>query len=106
MNRKVLIVLILLTIAASLLVTGCGAGKLGTEKNPLVWGVVPSGETERVVTGFEEVAAMVFDETGLVIEPFVATEYAGVIEAMCADPPKTHIASLATFAYILANSKG
>jgi phosphonate transport system substrate-binding protein len=32
----------------------------------------------------------------------VATEYAGVIEALSADPPKAHMASLATFAYILA----
>lgn len=79
---------------------------LGTEENPLIWAVVPSGETERVVTGFEQVATMVRDETGLVITPFVATEYAGVIEAMCANPPRAHIGSLATFAYILASSRG
>ncbi|MEA3350606.1 MAG: phosphate/phosphite/phosphonate ABC transporter substrate-binding protein [Chloroflexota bacterium] len=79
---------------------------LGTEENPIVWGVVPSGETERVVSGFEEVAALIYEETGLVIEPFVATEYAGVIEAMCSEPAKAHMASLATFAYILAADNG
>jgi phosphonate transport system substrate-binding protein len=42
----------------------------------------------------------------LVIEPFVATEYAGVIEAMCSDPPKAHMASLATFSYLLAAERG
>ena len=42
----------------------------------------------------------------MVIETFVATEYAGVIEAMCADPPKAHMASLATFSYIMASDKG
>jgi phosphonate transport system substrate-binding protein len=83
-----------------------GPPALGTEENPLIWAVVPSGETERVVTGFEQVATMVKDETGLVITPFVATEYAGVIEAMCANPPRAHIGSLATFAYILASSRG
>ncbi len=93
-------------LIAALTLSACGGGKLGTEKNPIVWAVVPSGETERVVTGFEEVAGMIYDETGLVIEPFVATEYAGVIEAMCSDPPKAHMASLATFSYILANEKG
>jgi len=41
-----------------------------------------------------------------VIKPFVATEYAGVIEALCSDPPKAHMASLATFSYILAHEKG
>jgi phosphonate transport system substrate-binding protein len=59
-----------------------------------------------VITGFDEVSAMIFDETGLVIEAFVATEYAGVIEAMCSDPVKAHMASLATFSYILASERG
>jgi phosphonate transport system substrate-binding protein len=79
--------------------------ELGTEENPLIWAVVPSGETERVITGFEDVAAMIEEDTGLVITPLVATEYAGVIEAMCSDPPRAQIGSLATFAYILANEK-
>ena len=80
--------------------------ELGTEENPIVWAVVPSGDTERVVAGFDEVAKLVKDETGLVIEPLVATEYAGVIEAMASDPPKAQMGSLATFAYILAAQKG
>lgn len=103
--KKVLYLLFVLIIA-SLVISACGPGKLGTEKNPIVWAVVPSGETERVVTGFEEVAAMIFDETGLVVQPLVATEYAGVIEAMCSDPPKAHMSSLATFAYIMASDRG
>lgn len=103
--KKVLYLLFVLIIA-SLVISACGPGKLGTEKNPIVWAVVPSGETERVVTGFEEVAAMIFDETGLVVQPLVATEYAGVIEAMCSDPPKAHMSSLATFSYIMASDRG
>lgn len=104
--KKISILVFISLIALSLLLSACGPGKLGTEKNPIIWAVVPSGETERVVSGFEEVSAMIFDETGLVVEPFVATEYAGVIEAMCSDPPKAHMSSLATFSYILANEKG
>ena len=77
---------------------------LGTEDNPLIWAFVPSGEMERVAAGAESVADMIFEETGLVVETFVATEYAGVIEAMCSDPPKAHMGSLATYAYILAVS--
>jgi phosphonate transport system substrate-binding protein len=105
MNPKRLIFLFAILIAVFLL-SACGSADLGTEENPIIWAVVPSGETERVVSGFEEVAGMIYDETGLVIEPFVATEYAGVIEAMCSDPPKAHMASLATFSYILAAEKG
>jgi phosphonate transport system substrate-binding protein len=106
MNKRTTYILFALVAVLALLLPACGPGALGTEKNPIVWAVVPSGETERVVTGFEEVAAMIFDETGLVVQPLVATEYAGVIEAMCSDPPKAHMASLATFSYILAAERG
>ena len=106
MNKRTTYLLFALVTALVLLLPACGPAALGTEENPIIWAVVPSGETERVVTGFEEVAAMIFDETGLVVQPLVATEYAGVIEAMCADPPKAHMASLATFSYILASEKG
>ena len=102
-NRYLILFAVLI---AALLLSGCGSAELGTEENPIIWAVVPSGETERVVSGFEEVAALLFDETGLVIQPFVATEYAGVIEAMCSDPAKAHMSSLATFSYILAAEKG
>ncbi len=80
--------------------------ELGTEENPIIWSFVPSGEMERVAAGAEAVADLIYKETGLVIKTNVATEYAGVIEAMCADPPKAHMASLATFAYVLAADKG
>jgi phosphonate transport system substrate-binding protein len=101
---RLLILFAVFVVAMAL--SACGSAELGTEENPIIWAVVPSGETERVVTGFEELAGMVYDETGMVIEPFVATEYAGVIEALCSDPPKAHMASLATFSYILANERG
>jgi len=80
--------------------------ELGTEENPIIWSFVPSGEMERVAAGAEAVADLVYKETGLVIETNVATEYAGVVEAMCAEPPKAHMASLATFSYVLAADKG
>jgi len=79
---------------------------IGTEENPILFAAVPSGETERVLSGFEDMATLLYESTGLVIEPFVATSYAGVIEAMCQDEPKAHMAALATFSYVLANEKG
>jgi phosphonate transport system substrate-binding protein len=106
MNKRTTYFLFALVTVLALMLPACGPAALGTEENPIIWAVVPSGETERVVTGFEDVAQMIFDETGLVVEPFVATEYAGVIEAMCSDPPKAHMASLATFSYILAAERG
>jgi phosphonate transport system substrate-binding protein len=79
---------------------------LGTEKNPIVWGFVPSGDTQEIVAGGRDVADMIYDKTGLVVEVNVATEYAGVVEAMSADPPSVHMASLNTFSYILASELG
>jgi phosphonate transport system substrate-binding protein len=106
--KRITILFISLFVIASLALAGCqpAEAELGTEENPIVWALVPSGETDTVLSGFQDVVDIIYDETGLVIEPFVATEYAGVIEAMAADPPKAHMASLATFAYMLASERG
>lgn len=104
--KKQFVILMVLLSAFVIALAGCGEPELGTEENPLIWVLVPSGETETVLTGFDEVANLIFAETGLVIQPFVATEYAGAIEAMCSDPVKAHMASLATFAYMLASERG
>jgi phosphonate transport system substrate-binding protein len=58
-----------------------------------------------VAAGAQAVADLLHDETGLYFETNFATEYAGVIEAMCSDPPEAHMGSLATFSYVLANER-
>ncbi len=100
--------LLIVTLAVSLLfVTGCKKeAELGTEENPIIWSFVPSGEMERVSSGAQEIADMLFDITGYYFDTNVATEYVGVIEALSTDPPKAHMSSLATFAYIMAADRG
>jgi phosphonate transport system substrate-binding protein len=107
-KNRLWVVLTLTLVVAGLLMTACGAAEpaLGEEENPIVWAFVPSGETERVSAGAEQVADLLFDETGLYFSTFVATDYAGVIEAMCSEPPNAQMGSLATFAYVLANEQG
>ncbi len=108
MSRKILVTMLaLLLVGTVVALSGCGGeAALGeSEENPIVWSFVPSGETEQVATGAQEVANLLNDETGLYFETNVATEYAGVIEAMCSDPPEAHMGSLATFAYVLANER-
>jgi phosphonate transport system substrate-binding protein len=61
---------------------------------------------ERVATGAQQIADMLHEKTGYYFRTNVATEYAGVIEALSSDPPKAHIASLATFAYVMAAERG
>lgn len=106
--KRITYLFIALFVVVSLAMAGCAPKEadLGTEENPIIWALVPSGETDTVLAGFSSVADIIFEQTGLVVEPFVATEYAGVIEAMSADPPKAHMASLATFAYMLASERG
>jgi len=106
-NRLYLFAVVGILLIGALALGACASEpELGTEENPIIWAFVPSGETERVSAGAEAVADLIFEETGLYVDTFVATEYAGVIEAMCSDPPKAHVGSLATFAYILAADQG
>jgi len=88
------------------LLTSCGPKELGTEENPIVWVFVPSGETDRVTAGAQSVVDLLHAETGLFFDVKVATEYAGAIEAMCADPAEAHMSSLATFAAVMAADRG
>jgi phosphonate transport system substrate-binding protein len=106
--KRIAYILIALMVITGFALSGCQSqeAELGTEENPLIWALVPSGESDTVLAGFDAVTDIIYDETGIVIEPFVATEYAGVIEALSADPPKAHIASLATFAYLVAAERG
>jgi len=108
MSKKILVTMLALTLVGTVVaLSGCGGeAALGeSEENPIIWSFVPSGETERVATGAQDVADLLNDETGLYFDTSIATEYAGVIEAMCSDPPEAHMGSLATFAYVLANER-
>jgi phosphonate transport system substrate-binding protein len=103
--RKKFLVGIGLMLVAAMLLSACGEAELGTEENPIVWAFVPSGETQTVVTGAEEISSLLTEETGLYFDVLVTTEYAGAVEAMCADPAEAQMGSLNTFSYILANER-
>jgi len=102
----ILIALGVLLIGALTLGACAGEAELGTEENPLVWVLVPSGEVARVTAGGEAMADLIADETGLFIDIFVATDNTAAIEAMCADPPRAHIGALNTFSYVVAADRG
>jgi phosphonate transport system substrate-binding protein len=105
-KRITLLVVALLLVVGLSAVSARGEYELGTEENPIVWAFVPSGEMERVSAGAQSVADLLHAKTGLYFKTLVATEYAGVIEAMRADPPSAQMASLATFAYVTAADMG
>ncbi len=83
--------------------SGAAATDLGTEANPIVMSFVPSGETEAITAGADEIRDLLEAETGLQFDTNVATSYAAVIEALGAE--NAHVAWLPTLSYILANQK-
>jgi phosphonate transport system substrate-binding protein len=103
MTRRIVLACMLVLAVA---MVASAADPLGSERNPIIWAFVPSGDTAQISAGAQSVADMLHASTGLYFKTFVATDYVGVIEAMQAYPPKAHMASLATAAYILAADIG
>jgi phosphonate transport system substrate-binding protein len=106
--RKCVSALVLILLLSLIPITAFSAPKpeLGTEENPIVWALVPSGETQAVLAGADEVVTMLEEKTGYVFEAVVATDYTGVIEALKSNPPSAHMAALNTFGAILASELG
>ena len=77
---------------------------LGTEENPLIWVLVPSQDADAVLTGAEDIAQQIEDQTGLVVVPLVTTDFSAAVEAMCNG--EAHIGALNTFNYVLAHERG
>ena len=103
MNTKRVLMLLAVAVLAVGMFSGCCQAKLGTEKNPIIMSFVPSGDTEEIIASGDEIAQMITDKTGLVVQANVGTDFAAVREAMGAG--KAHIGWLNTFNYVLANEK-
>lgn len=76
---------------------------LGTKGHPIRMMFVPSGDTEVILEGGQEIATQLNALTGLHFKTTVATSYAAVIEAMGAG--KADVGWLAAFSYVLAKDK-
>ncbi len=69
----------------------------------VVWAFVPSENSQAVLDSAQSLADLVSQKANIKIKTVVATEYAGVIEAMCNG--QAQIGALNTFGYILASSR-
>ncbi len=103
MKKHFVSIALCLLILTSLMLSACGPAKLGTEDNPIIMSFVPSGDTQEIIASGDQLAEMIAEKTGLVIEANVGTDFAAVREAMGAG--KAHIGWLNTFNYVLANEK-
>ncbi|HEX9795683.1 MAG TPA: phosphate/phosphite/phosphonate ABC transporter substrate-binding protein [Anaerolineales bacterium] len=77
---------------------------LGTAENPVVWVLTPSQDTQTVLSGAEGIAEYVEQQTGIVIDSFVATDYTSQVEAMCSG--EAHMGAINTFGYVRAADRG
>src|SRR4051794_15827107 len=104
-NRFIVLLLILmLSLVVALVPAAAQDAAVGTQDNPIIWAFVPSSDAQTVLAGATELTDMVQADTGLYIKPVVATDFSGVVEAICAG--KAQMAALNTFSYILASSRG
>jgi phosphonate transport system substrate-binding protein len=104
LSKRLLTILALGLVAVTAVMSGCKAQPaLGTQENPIIMSFVPSGDTQEIIAGGQQIAQMITDKTGLVVQANVGTDFAAVREAMGAG--QAQIGWLNTFNYVLAHEK-
>ena len=73
------------------------------EKKVLNFGLIPAEDPEKVLESFRPMLEHVAQVTGTEVKPFIATDYAGVIEAMRVG--KLDVAWFGPFSYVLASER-
>ena len=96
--RRTLLLSILLAAAT---LAGCGGAK--SSKGVLRVGFVPSENVQQVAQNAQPIVDILHKELGMDVEPFVATDYTGVVEALRAK--KLDIAFLSPASYVLAKNE-
>jgi phosphonate transport system substrate-binding protein len=105
-GRQILLVALLLPV---LLAAGCGGGG-GEEEaaaqgesempDPLVMGLIPAEANQDVLRDYEPLVNYMSEELGVEVEPYTATDYSGIIEAMRSG--EVDVAWLGPLSYVLA----
>jgi phosphonate transport system substrate-binding protein len=115
MNKRFVFVLMSLVVAASMLLSACGAPateapteppmpEIGSPEHPIKVLFVPSVDANIIVTGGEVMATALTEATGLTFEVTVPTSYAATIEEMCASPSDT-MAFIPGLGYAIASQR-
>lgn len=89
-----------LFVLFTFLLVSCGEKK---EEKPLIMGLSPIANSEKLIEDTAPLHKMLGDEIGRPVEGFIATNYIGVVEAL--GTGTIDFALIPPFAYILANKK-
>src|ERR687898_1887642 len=95
MNRRVLVFVLLLALI--------GCGRSSTATKVLRVGFVPAENAQEVIQNAQPIVEILQKELGMEVQPFVATDYTGVIEALRGN--KLDIAFLTPASYVLAKNE-
>jgi phosphonate transport system substrate-binding protein len=77
---------------------------LGTPDNPIIVAFEPSATSQEITAAYSDLLDLLAQETGLTFKGVIPTSYAALTEAMGSG--NAQIGWMATFAYIIAHSKG
>jgi len=95
-------------LVALAVVAGCGGseGSVSAQggpevPDPLVMGLIPAEDNQEVLRDYEPLVDYMSEELGVEVEPFTATDYSGIIEAMRSD--EVDVAWFGPLSYVLAS---
>jgi phosphonate transport system substrate-binding protein len=98
MTRSLLIILLLFVVFA------CDSGgKPPSSPKVLRVGFVPAEDAQQVIQNAQPIVAILEKQLGIEVQPFVATDYTGVVEALRGN--KLDIAFLTPASYVLAKNE-
>jgi phosphonate transport system substrate-binding protein len=80
-----------------------GCGRSGTSPAVLRVGFVPAEDAQQVVQNAQPIVEIMRKELGMEVQPFVATDYTGVVEALRVN--KLDVAFLTPASYVLARNE-
>ena len=95
------LLLAVLSLIALLACDGCG--RSSSSPKVLRVGFVPAEDAQRVIQNAQPIVAILEKQLGIEVQPFVATDYTGVIEALRGN--KLDIAFLTPASYVLAKNE-
>src|SRR5262245_9907039 len=101
--KKLIILCILMALVMAPIILVNHPAAVAQSSEAIVWAFVPSENSQAVLDSAAALAKLISDKTNLNIKTVVATEYAGVVEAMCTN--QAQMGALNTFGYILASSR-